>query len=140
MPDPCPDCESVTVTAQRDDSASSDVSGGIDEIIVLGNRGERGWQGNDPNPTKGWRPVRDANGNLTGWERKNSQTGQKERKSVQWGEQNGLDPSNFRSVPLPPELQPDYIPPSPDSGAVTLAWLLSLLALFNQFDAYTTVP
>ena len=59
---------------------------------------------------------------------------------MQWGEQNGLDPSNFRSVPLPPELQPDYIPPSPDSGAVTLAWLLSLLALFNQFDAYTTVP
>jgi hypothetical protein len=67
----------------------------VGEITVLGNRGERGWQGNDPNPTKGWRPVRDANGNLTGWERKNSQTGQKERKSVQWGEQNGLtDPGN----------------------------------------------
>jgi hypothetical protein len=75
----------------------------LDQITVMGNKGERGWQGNDPNPTKGWRPVRDANGNLVGWERRNSQTGQKERKSVQWGQQNGLDPNKFVSPddPLP---------------------------------------
>ena len=90
----------VTVTGNipSDDSDASNFDPDqLPEITVTGNKGERGWQGNDPNPTKGWRPVRDANGNLTGWERRNSQTGQKERKSVQWGKQNGLDENDFSS-------------------------------------------
>jgi hypothetical protein len=140
---PADGLDEITVTGTRgsgDDTAGNfNSSNQLDEITVLGNRGERGWQGNNPDPTKGVKPIRDSNGNIIGWNVRNPQTGKSTPKSLEWGRQNGLDPNDF-SVPLPPALQPNYTPPSPDSGAVTLAWLLSLLALFNQFDAYTTVP
>jgi hypothetical protein len=135
--------DEITVTGTRSPgdvtSSNFNASGPLDEITVLGNRGERGWQGNNPDPTKGVKPIRDANGNITGWSVRNPQTGKSTPKSLEWGRQNGLDPNDF-SVPGLPELQSGYVPPSPDSGAVTLAWLLSLLTLFNQLDAYTTVP
>jgi hypothetical protein len=115
-----------------DDFGSPDQLG---EITVVGNRGERGWQGNDPNPTKGWRPVRDANGNLTGWERRNPQTGQKERKSVQWGSQNGLDENDFRSIPLLPELQPGYVSPPPNFGSAS-DWAAAFSAWLQALELY----
>jgi hypothetical protein len=39
----------------------------LDEIVVLGNQGERSWQGSNPDPTKGVQPIRDSNGKITGW-------------------------------------------------------------------------
>jgi hypothetical protein len=123
---------SGNVAAGQAPSNNFDSSDQVDEITVLGNRGERGWQGNDPNPTKGWRPVRDANGNLTGWERRNSQTGQKERKSVQWGEQNGLtDPGNKFEL-----VDPGFQSTVP-STQTFLEGILSLLLVMQALNAAT---
>jgi RHS repeat-associated protein len=75
----------------------------LGEIIVVGNKGERGWQGNNPNPAKGVQPIRDSNGKITGWSVRDPQTGKRTGKSLEWGRQNGLDPNNFFSPdgPLP---------------------------------------
>lgn len=142
----------VVVTASAATSAASQVlatdynsSDQLSEITVLGNnRGERGWQGNDPNPTKGWRPIRDANGNAIGWGRRNPQTGKKETKSLDWGKQNGLDPSNFAAVPVIPEIAPYVSLPggvpvgpsaSPNFGSVA-DWAAALNALLLSLEQY----
>lgn len=94
----------VTGTPSAPTSGTPDTAAGtLDEIIVLGNQGERGWQGSNPDPTKGVQPIRDSNGKITGWSVRNPQTGKRTGKSLEWGRQNGLDPNNFFSPddPLP---------------------------------------
>jgi|ERR1700679_465740 len=94
-------------------SNASDSSGQLGEIIVVGNQGERGWQGNNPDPTKGVQPIRDSNGKITGWSVRNPQTGKRTGKSLEWGRQNGLDPNNFFSPDGPvPALPPAFGIPS----------------------------
>jgi len=100
---------------------TSDVLGDI--YVTSSRKGERNWQGNNPNPTKGAKPKRDANGNPIGWILP-TPDGKGKEKSLEWGRQNGLDPKDFQF----------------GSNPVTWAWLLSLMALFSQFDAYTTAP
>jgi RHS repeat-associated protein len=80
-----------------DSGASNDLDSAdqFGEIIVVGNQGERGWQGNNPDPTKGVQPIRDSNGKIVDWSVRNPQTGKRTGKSLEWGRQNGLDPNNF---------------------------------------------
>jgi hypothetical protein len=79
----------------------------LDQITVMGNKGERGWQGTNPNPAKGVQPIRDSNGKIVGWSVRDPQTGKRTGKSLEWGRQNGLDPNNFFS----PDDQLPTVPP-----------------------------
>jgi RHS repeat-associated protein len=97
-----PMLDQITVNGMAipDNSNSStdfDSTDQLGEITVVGNRGERGWQGNNPDPAKGVQPIRDSNGKIIGWSVRNPQTGKRTGKSLEWGRQNGLDPNNFFS-------------------------------------------
>ena len=69
-------------------------------------QGERKYTGKASKPGKKARPVRNKNGNITGWEVKNPQTGKWTDKSLEWGRQNGLNPEDF-------PLQAPAAPPTP---------------------------
>ena len=47
------------------------------------------------NPTKKARPLRDNNGKIIGWLVKDPVTGKDLKKSLAWGQANGLDASKF---------------------------------------------
>jgi len=132
---------SADVATSQAPSNYFDSSDQLSEITVLGNKGERGWQGNNPDPKKGVKPIRDPNGNIIGWNVRNPQTGKSTPKSLEWGRQNGLDPSNF-SVPVIPEIAPYVSVPggiqpfpsaSPNFGSVA-DWAAALNALLQSLE------
>jgi RHS repeat-associated protein len=53
---------------------------------------------NNPNPTKGARPVKDKNGKITGWTipGKGADSGKRIPKSFDWGKANGLNPNDAK--------------------------------------------
>jgi len=57
-------------------------------------QGERKTTSKPEKPLKGVKPIRDANGNVVGWTVPTAD-GKGKDKSLEWGKQNGLDPSNF---------------------------------------------